>query len=97
MLHAGHFAIYLQAREQQLGIWQLAEPFVLRCNGGTSTEWENWSCLWIWGQECVNCAWLLFRGFTNRRGGDPINKMLNSAGVSAIDPALETPWKLPIY
>lgn len=30
MLHAGHFAIYLQGREQQLGSWQLAEPFALR-------------------------------------------------------------------
>lgn len=49
MLHAAHFAIYLQGREQQLGSWQLAEPFALRCNGETSTEWENWSSLWIWG------------------------------------------------
>lgn len=89
MLHAGHFAIYLQAGEQQLGSWQLAGPFALGCNGETSTEWENCgSCLWIWGQECVNCAWLSFRGFTSRRAGGPINKMLNSAGVSAIDPAL---------
>lgn len=97
MLHAGCFAIYLQGREQQLGSWQLAEPFALGCNGETRTGWENWSCPWLWGQECVNCAWLSLRGFTSRKAAGPINKKLNFAGVSAIDPALETSWKLPIY